>query len=683
MSLTNKIHPSNMSVELTSIVDVEAPQEKKKIGGKSPYLAVASERNNILQFDITFTVPGNKDKGVKTIVHRVADLVTSGQTLAIMGPSGAGKTTLLKALTLEAHGGVTTGSLTLNGTPLTASRFSRRCALVAQEDHHWAFLTCRETISFAADLYMSASAEEKKREVDSMIQKMGLESCADTIVGNQFMKGLSGGQMRRLSLAVILMKKLDVVILDEPTSGLDAASAASIMSFISELTKSEGLITIYTIHQPSTTIYNTFDRIMLLTDGRIAYTGTREDVLPYLARIGRPVPEQTNPAEFMLDLVNKDFSDAKQVNAVLEAWQKSGVSDHQRRMAGTIAGFDVAQSTRGYEYSVGLFTQVVTMFRRHGLLALRDPMLYSGRIVMFLLCTVFFAIIYVRARARNQEQALQRMWYVIWIVGVPSNMGVVAVYAYNTEFNAIKREVKNGMLSPIPYLLANSVLLIPVMFLLAIAAISVGGYGIIDFNGERYGEVMLIYACMMYAFESLAQMLSVAFDNPLMGMLNFMQLWFSSFLFSGLFITIKDIVWPFRVFSYILPFRYAAEALIYQEFIAKPFRGAELCDPSEAGCLSFPDEQGANDGWRCTEDLGSDGVCYGRDGWQVLKTVGQSFDVISADTVTWVNIVILLAIAVGARLVYVVLMLQKSNNASKIVPLKDAPTVAEEAKESQ
>ncbi|KAJ1431674.1 hypothetical protein B484DRAFT_327731, partial [Ochromonadaceae sp. CCMP2298] len=79
------------------------------------------------------------------------------------GPSGAGKTSLLKVLTMDAPGGTSTGSITLNGTPLTADRFKRRCALVAQEDHHWAFLTCRETIRYAADLFMPLSTEEKDR----------------------------------------------------------------------------------------------------------------------------------------------------------------------------------------------------------------------------------------------------------------------------------------------------------------------------------------------------------------------------------------------------------------------------------------------------------------------------------------------------------------------------------------
>ena len=173
----------------------------------------------------------------------------------------------------------------------------------------------------------------------------------------------------------------------------------------------------------------------------------------------------------------------------------------------------------------------------------------------------------------------------------------------------------------------------------------------------------------MYAFESLAQMLSVSFSNPLMGMLNFMQLWFSSFLFSGMFIKTTDIVWPFRVFSYILPFRYAAQSLVYQEFIAKPFRGAELCDPADTGCLSLSGDTGVNDGWQCP-GLSGDAVCYGREGWQVLDTVGQSYEIISANDTTWMNVGILLAIATVARVIYVVLMLHKSNQASTITAPK-------------
>lgn len=127
------------------------------------------------------------------------------------GPSGAGKTSLLRVLTFEALGGVAEGIVTFNGLPLNSQLFKATCGLVAQEDYHWAFLTCRETIAFAADLLSPhASQAEKDVAVNTMITKMGLDSCADTLVGNAFQHGLSGGQKRRLSVAVALMKKLQV-----------------------------------------------------------------------------------------------------------------------------------------------------------------------------------------------------------------------------------------------------------------------------------------------------------------------------------------------------------------------------------------------------------------------------------------------------------------------------------------
>ena len=92
-------------------------------------------------------------------------------------------------------------------------------------------------------------------------------------VGNQFIQGLSGGQKRRLSLAIALVKKPSVILLDEPTSGLDAAAATSIMKFFKDLSVNLNIIIIATIHQPSTKVYNGFDSCMVLTGGESAYYG--------------------------------------------------------------------------------------------------------------------------------------------------------------------------------------------------------------------------------------------------------------------------------------------------------------------------------------------------------------------------------------------------------------------------
>lgn len=338
------------------------------------------------------------------------------------------------------------------------------------------------------------------------------------------------------------------------------------MEFIGQLTKEENLITIFTVHQPSTNIYNSFDRIMLLSKGRIAYNGVKNNVEGYLKEIGYPLPAQTNPAEFLLDIVNTDFTDDAKVEEILDGYDRLLRPGNEERI-NTVLSQSVREDGKNLkEDKVGLLQQTKIMFHRHGLLSLRDPLIYSGRIVMFFFICIFFAIIYIDARELKQDQALNHFWLCVWCIGVPSNAAVIAVYVFNTEFRTIKKEIKNGMVDSVPYLFANSILQIPMLFLLAIAAISVSQYGIGNYNEDHYGQMLLLYGLTMYSYESIAQMLSMAFDNPLLGMLQYVNLWFSSFLFCGLFLDIENITWPFRIFSYILPFRYTLRSMAYVEY---------------------------------------------------------------------------------------------------------------------
>lgn len=124
-------------------------------------------------------------------------------------------------------------------------------------------------------------------------------------------------------------------------------------------------------------------------------------------------------------------------------------------------------------------------------------------------------------------------------------------------------QVKNGMVRPWPYLLANTLLQIPAIFLLAICALSVSGYGIGAWYGANYILMVITFALVLWAFESMAQLFSVLFANPLMGMLNFMNLWFAAFLFSGVMVAEKDVIWPFRVFTFIMPFKWGLRTMAY------------------------------------------------------------------------------------------------------------------------
>jgi ABC-type multidrug transport system ATPase subunit len=236
---------------------------------------------------------------------------------------------LLSLLTLTPTECKQSGYVTLNGHKVDSQLLRNFCSFVPQDDHLWPFLTCRETLSYAADFYLSKSSQEKKAEVDRLIKELGLEKCANTICGNQFLKGLSGGQKRRLSLALALIKNPLVLFLDEPTSGLDSASASWIMAFLNNYVKERGVIVICTIHQPSTAIFKQFDSTMLLSGGRVAYVGPALEATRYFKEsFHAAMPEDYSPAEFVLEFINSDFGDAKkkeEVEQVLDAWRSRAI----------------------------------------------------------------------------------------------------------------------------------------------------------------------------------------------------------------------------------------------------------------------------------------------------------------------------------------------------------------------
>jgi ABC-type multidrug transport system ATPase subunit len=618
-------------------VVIENPSTSKM--GTSNHRSTHSQgmESSVLRFKNVNFVVGKKDKQ-KNILTDVSGTVKWGHVLAIMGPSGAGKTTLVSALTLEGLYGEATGKVTLNGVPLTDKIFKSHCYVVKQHDKHWPYLTCRETLMFAAELYdVAVNRAEMALVVDEILDKMGLKVCENTRNGS-----LSGGQRRRLSIGIALLKQPTMLFLDEPTSGLDAASASNIMREIVRVAKEERLIIICTIHQPSTKVYQGFDELMLMSRGREAFSGDVNEAIPYFESIGHPCPPATNPAEFFLDLVNSDFSDESVVTGILNTWQEKrpdgGNSSHHKK------GFDDEEQQGVVDMKrAPLRKELMIMFRRHGALIVRDPILYIGRCLIFFVSCLIFAIVYWNARDFTQDQAINKMWVSIWFVGVPSNMGVVAVYALNDEFKSILRETKNGMVTGISYVLAKFILVLPLFFVFAIFSLGIPSYAVQDVPAESFGICVLLFACLMFVFESLAEMLSVWFEDPILGMLQFMNFWFASFLFGGFLIPLDDLYWPFELFYYIMPYSYYVRSNIYETFSASTFEA-------------------------CTNQ-GVSAVCVNStSGIEVLGDLERFFPVLSTENSTVFDLGILLLIGAVYKVLYIIGILYKT---SLVAPIKN------------
>ncbi len=252
----------------------------------------------------------------RVLLNNVSGSVRPGELLCILGPSGSGKTTLLDILSgrLSAGSDPTlklSGSRLLNGaaiTPQNSDILKHVARYVPQEDHLMGTMTVRETLEFSAQLQLPASMSDhdKKARVDAVLDELGLTVCADTRIGTVFQKGISGGQKRRVSIGIELLTLPQILFCDEPTSGLDSAAAQSVIEVLSRLARG-GRVVIATIHQPSSSVFARIDKLYLLSAGLPIFFGDAQQLVPYLADCGHPVPTYANPADFALAIINTDF----------------------------------------------------------------------------------------------------------------------------------------------------------------------------------------------------------------------------------------------------------------------------------------------------------------------------------------------------------------------------------------
>ncbi|KAF7820076.1 ABC transporter G family member 25 [Senna tora] len=242
----------------------------------------------------------------RTILNGITGMVSPGEILAVLGPSGSGKSTLLNAIAgrlLQGHG--LTGTILANGSKPTRP-ILRRTGFVTQDDVLYPHLTVRETLIFCSLLRLprSLSKEEKIAVVDAVIGELGLVKCENTIIGNGFIRGVSGGERKRVSIGHEMLVNPSLLILDEPTSGLDSTAAYRLVTTLGALAQQKGKTVVASMHQPSSRVYQMFDKVLLLSEGQCLYFGKGSRATSYFESIGFKPSFPMNPADFLLDLAN-------------------------------------------------------------------------------------------------------------------------------------------------------------------------------------------------------------------------------------------------------------------------------------------------------------------------------------------------------------------------------------------
>ncbi|CAK0759197.1 hypothetical protein CVIRNUC_002679 [Coccomyxa viridis] len=276
-----------------------------------------------------------------SILKDVTGAVKPGRMTLLLGPPGAGKTTLLKALAGKLQNTPDlklSGSITYNGEGFDKFYPQRTAAYVDQVDLHLAELTVKETLNFSARVLGPGTKKDDLRELRARERKLGiqpdpdldgyqkaaalhgqrsspitlfimrllgLEVCAGTKIGNNMIRGVSGGQRKRVTTGEMMVGPAKLLFLDEISTGLDSSTTFLIVKCIRNAVKAMRGTVLMALLQPAPEVYHLFDDILLLCEGHVVFHGPREDVLPFFSNLGFQLPERKGIADFLQEIISK------------------------------------------------------------------------------------------------------------------------------------------------------------------------------------------------------------------------------------------------------------------------------------------------------------------------------------------------------------------------------------------
>ncbi|KYQ52093.1 ATP-binding cassette sub-family G member 4 [Trachymyrmex zeteki] len=338
----------------------------------------------------------------KTLLNDLNGDFRPGELTAIMGLSGAGKSTLMDILAGFTTTSVT-GRIMINGQERNMSEFRKLSAYIMQDDNLQSFLTVQEAMFIAADLKLDLNHHQKSQKIDKILVAMGLDESRYMITGV-----LSGGQRKRLAIALELINNPPVLFLDEPTSGLDSTSSKQCLALLKQLAQ-EGRTIICTLHQPSAILFNMLDHLYVIANGNCVYTGSTHNLVPYLNSIGFVCPTHYDPVDFLMEICNGDYG--PYISKLMESIE-NGKNNEWRSMKTvylnksqeTITSQQVAKRSYSYEmefrhtphYTDNFWRQLCILIKRNAIRLFRDKALTLTRISMHLTIALIVGTLYFK-----------------------------------------------------------------------------------------------------------------------------------------------------------------------------------------------------------------------------------------------------------------------------------------------
>ncbi|KAF2267150.1 hypothetical protein CC78DRAFT_512384 [Lojkania enalia] len=581
--------------------DVESgPSGSKTIIEASPAVGATFDlerhENTLCWKNINYDIDA---KGTKLrLLSNIQGYVEPGKLTALMGASGAGKTTLLDVLAQRVSTGVVSGQVTINGAALDAS-FKRRTGYCQQQDVHMAEMTVREAFRFSALLRQPQEIPiaEKYAYVEKIISVLGMEDYTEAVIGIPG-KGLSAEKRKRTTIGLELVARPSLLLfLDEPTSGLDSQSAWSIIKLLRQLSDA-GQAILCTIHQPSATLLNQFDRLLLLTTGgKTVYFGDvgkdSETLIEYFAQYGAPTCEaDANPAEYILDQVGAGATG----HATLD-WPSVWANSKERQELDSRIQQLESTRTRGTEQQTPLLSKsfATTWMHQYSIVQKRlftqqwrSPTYISGKIFINVIGGLFLAFTFYKEDP--SVQGLQNRMFSVFMVLLLCLILMILLQPRLVSLRELYdvREKYSNMYHWSVFVIASIIAEIPFNFIITNLGFICWFFPIgwwRDISDGRGAFMWFVFAVYQLYHTTFSQAIAIMAPNAETGAMMTMLFYTFILAFSGVLQPLRELVGFWHFAYYVSPFTWLVSAIMSTGTHAVPVQ----CSQEEINIFQPPE----------------------------------------------------------------------------------------------
>eukprot|EP00667_Euglena_gracilis_P001867 EG_transcript_1866 len=444
----------------------------------------------------------------KLILNNITGSFRPSRTCLVLGPPRSGKSTLMKAIAgrlEETHKATLQGTVEYAGLrlrerpqPRGGIKLAKLVGYVPQVDEHMPTLTVRETVNFARACVSQPSPKALQQEqpdeiaireealinqlnVEVILSVMGIRHVGDTVVGNAMLRGISGGQRKRLTTAEVMATHMPVLMMDEISTGLDSATTFEICTALKSVARCLKVTAVVSLLQPTPETYSTFDEVLVMSAGQIAYQGPRHAVLPYFLELGFQCPEGKDVAEFLQEVTlplgmakyrvadvsprcviatSEDFGPAWQSSRQFQqrSEEDAALEEHSKYELGCLPANTFVHHKLTSNYTQNAFKMMQLCLKRQSILTIRNVAMIKQRIMQVVIGGLLLGSLFFQITLDDYNSKYSVMYFALLFVSVT---GFALLPGIVEERRVVHRQTASNFFHPLPYSVASNLVDIP------------------------------------------------------------------------------------------------------------------------------------------------------------------------------------------------------------------------------